>query len=316
MLHTDAGTVLQDRFQTSTLALNRHEPQICKIQKYLQVLSSTISCGRISRMQWDAPALAERYDPISDSQFNRGSLLVNRMGIRADDAVLDVGCGTGRLAIHIASILGPRGRVMGIDPSPYRVSLANGKLKGSAAVNVQFAVGSAECPGNLPAGTFDHACYSSVFHWIEDKPAALAATCRLLKPGGKVGITTGDRENLSGIKSIMASLFTRPPYAGQVKTEEDASKPVTRKELEKLLADAGFVEIDIKLLAGKRHYSSPEEAFEFNEASSFGNFLMHVPESLRPQARRDIAGELEKYRTPEGIEIAQNNLCAIARKPI
>ena len=43
--------------------------------------------------------------------------------------------------------------------------------------------------------------------------------------------------------------------------------------------------------------------FAFNEASSFGNFLRHVPESLRPQARQDIAEELEKCRTKAGIEL-------------
>ena len=55
--------------------------------------------------------------------------------------------------------------------------------------------------------------------------------------------------------------------------------------------------------------------FAFNEASSFGNFLMHVPESLRPRARRDLAVELEKHRTPAGIELATNTLYAIATKP-
>ncbi len=96
---------------------------------------------------------------------------------------------------------------------------------------------------------------------------------------------------------------------------EDASKPVTRKELEALLSGAGFAEIGINLRTGKRYYSSPEEVFAFNEASSFGNFLMHVPESLRPQARKDIAEELEKCRTKDGIELDTNTLYAIARKP-
>jgi arsenite methyltransferase len=158
-------------------------------------------------------------------------------------------------------------------------------------------------------------CYCSVFHWLEDKPTALVAAHRLLKPGGTVGITTGDRENQSGVKKITNQLFARPPYVGQVKMSDDASKPVTRMELEALLSGAGFTEIGINLRTGKRYYSSPEEVFSFNEASSFGNFLMHVPESLRPQARKDIAEELEKCRTKAGIELNTNTLYAIARKP-
>jgi ubiquinone/menaquinone biosynthesis C-methylase UbiE len=269
----------------------------------------------MSNISRDAPELADRYDRVSDSQFNRGVLLTKKMGIGAGDAVLDIGCGTGRLAMYLSTVVGPAGRVIGIDPSPYRIDVACEKLKGRTVGNVRFAVGHGESPGDMPSGSFDYICYCSVLHWIDGKTAALSSAYRLLKPAGKVGITTGDRENPSGIKSITNRLFARPPYVGRVKMAEDASMPVTRKELGMLLADAGFTEIKIKLLAGKRYYSSPEEAFAFNEASSFGNFLQHVPESLRSRARSDIAEELEKYRKPAGIELAQNNLCAIARKP-
>jgi arsenite methyltransferase len=269
----------------------------------------------MSNIKWDAPELAERYDRVSDSQFERGVLLTEKLGIKAGDTVLDIGCGTGRLAMYLSSVVGPQGRVVGIDPSPYRIGVASDKLKGLAAANVQFAVGSGENPGSLSAGTFDYVTYCSVFHWIDDKPAALSSARRLLKPGGKVGITTGDRENLSGIKSIMKQLFAKPPYAGRVKTSEDASKPVTREELRALLSGAGFAEIEINLKEGKRYYSTPEEVFAFNEASSFGNFLRHVPENLQAQARKDLAEELEKCRTEAGIELAYNTLYAIARKP-
>lgn len=269
----------------------------------------------MSNIKFDDTELAERYDAVSDSQYKKGLMLIEQMGIKSGDHVLDVGCGTGRMALHVSEIVGPAGSVFGVDPSPYRVKVAEEKLKSKAIKNVRFDIGRGEDIGALSADSFDHVYFCSVFHWIDDKPAALSGAFRVLKPGGTVGMTTGDRDEPSTIRGITNKVLGRPPYQGRVKTSEDASKPVTMKELEALLCAAGFTDVDIKHRPVNKTFPTPEKAFEFNEASSFGNFLKHVPEHLRAQARRDIAEELEKMRTPLGIEVATNSVFAIAKKP-
>lgn len=270
----------------------------------------------MSSIKYDAPELAERYDAVSDSQYTKGLMLIEQMGIKSGDKVLDVGCGTGRMAIHVSEIVKPSGSVLGIDPSPYRIKVADEKLKILAVTNVRFEIGRAEDIGSLSAVAFDHVYFCSVFHWVDDKPAALAGAYHVLKPGGAIGMTTGDREKPSTIRGITNEVLGRSPYKGQVNLSEDASKPVTMKELESLLSAAGFKDIEIKRRPVKKLFPTPEKAFEFNEASSFGNFLMHVPENLRVRARHDIAEELEKLRTPDGIEVATNSVFAMARKPL
>ncbi len=268
----------------------------------------------MSNIKFDDRELAERYDAVSDSQYKKGLMLIEQMGIKSGDNVLDVGCGTGRMAFHVSEIVGPSGSVFGIDPSPFRVKVAEEKLKTRAHNNVRFDIGRGEDIGALSAGAFDHAYFCSVFHWIEDKPAALAGAFRVLKPGGTLGMTTGDRDEPSSIRGITKKVLSRTPYKGQVRSSEDASKPVTIKELEALLTTAGFKDIDITHKAVYKLFPTPEKAFEFSEASSFGNFLMFVPEHLRTQARNDIAEEMEKLRTPEGIQVATNSVFAIAKK--
>jgi ubiquinone/menaquinone biosynthesis C-methylase UbiE len=266
-------------------------------------------------IEYDGPELAERYDQVSDSQFERGLLLIEKMGVKSGDAALDVGCGTGRMALHVSKLVGPSGRVLGIDPSPYRINVASAKLNNYTPQNVRFEMGRGEDIGTLACGLFDHVYMCSVFHWIDDKPAALSGAYRLLKPGGMLGMTTADREEPSTMRGISNAVLSKPQYKGQVVLSQDASKPVTTGELESLLAAAGFTQIDIQRQPRYRYFSTPDEAFAFNEASSFGNFLKHVPESLRPSAKREIAEELEKRRTPEGIKVAMNPVFATARKP-
>lgn len=56
------------------------------------------------------------------------------MCVGVGDVILDVGCGTGLLALHVSETVGPSGRVIGIDPSQPRIKLANYKLAGQAAM--------------------------------------------------------------------------------------------------------------------------------------------------------------------------------------
>src|SRR5580704_1455456 len=73
----------------------------------------------------DNDELARDYDRVSvDRQLQSGKMLVRDLAPRAGERVLDVGCGTGLLAQHIADLVGPTGHVLGVDPLPLRIELA------------------------------------------------------------------------------------------------------------------------------------------------------------------------------------------------
>jgi arsenite methyltransferase len=270
----------------------------------------------VTSVTWDLPELAERYDRISDLQFRSGRILTERMGINDGDAVLDVGCGTGRLALYVADIIGPSGSVTGLDPSPHRIKVAMNKLKGVAVQNVRFAVGRGEDLSGIPDNAFDHVYFSSVFHWIDDKRTALREAARVLKPGGKVGMTTVNRDFPFDMENIMEGIFSKGIYAGQAKMEEERMKLVNLAELDELFKDAGLGQINIDSVTEAHCFPSAEEMIGFMEASSFGNFLGFLPERLHADAREDIRKGLEGRRTAKGVELASNTIYAIASKPL
>lgn len=268
----------------------------------------------MSGVTWDEPELAERYDRMSDTQFASGCLLVDRMHVGKGDVVLDVGCGTGRLASYVSKVVGPSGYVVGVDPSPYRVRIADRKRRRGAAGNMVFMIGRAEDLGAFSENAFHHAYYSSVFHWIADKDMALREAHRALKPGGNAGITTVDRDGHFAMKKMMEDIFSRYPSSDEPKADDFSKMLVSKNELEKMFESAGFRDIGIEVTEEKQYYPSPEVFLQFIEASSFGNFLRNVPEQYRASVRRDIGKELEKMRTDRGIELRANVMYAIATK--
>jgi ubiquinone/menaquinone biosynthesis C-methylase UbiE len=257
-------------------------------------------------LAFDRPDLAEHYEQISaERQFKFGQQLIADLGVAPGERVLDIGCGTGLLARHTAEAVGPGGAVIGIDPLPLRIELAQKK----AQPNLRFQVGNAYDLGDFLASSF------AVFHWLPDKHAPLREIFRVLKPGGRVGIATGSKEHPGQIQPAKQRVLSRAPYSDYPAARSGASHPVTADELRALLEEAGFAVESLAIRPKSTFLPTAGAAIDFSEASSFGNLLGHLPESLRVTARREIEAELELLRTPDGIPQGGANLVVIARKP-
>jgi ubiquinone/menaquinone biosynthesis C-methylase UbiE len=106
--------------------------------------------------------------------------------LRPGERVLDVGCGTGSLAIAAKRQAGPAGDVHGIDASPSMVARARHKAR-RAAVDVTFSIGVAESLP-YPNSQFDVVLSTVMLHHLgrAARPIALAEMGRVLKPGGRL----------------------------------------------------------------------------------------------------------------------------------
>jgi ubiquinone/menaquinone biosynthesis C-methylase UbiE len=127
--------------------------------------------------------------------------LVRLARLEPGQSVLDIGCGTGSLAIAAKRRVGPFGSVHGIDASPEMIARARKKAS-KAGVDVTFTTGVVEeLP--FPDEHFDAALSTLMLHHL---PRAAREQCvretrRVLKPGGRVlavdfGGATGDRRSL------------------------------------------------------------------------------------------------------------------------
>ena len=263
-------------------------------------------------LELDTPDLARHYEQVSkDRQFRAGQVLLERLALRSGERVLDVGCGTGLLAEHAAGVVGERGSVVGVDPLGYRVEIARRKQR----PNLQFLVGDAHDLEGLPPGAFDVVYLNAVYHWLKDKPRALARIRHVLASGGRLGISTGSKEHVNQLQDIRRRVLAREPYRNYPEAEAGFADRVSADELRAQLEGAGFDRVVVDVVPHEQLQPTPEAAIEFAQASSFGNFAGHLPDELARAARADIAAELAALATPAGIRLTSARLVAVASRP-
>lgn len=112
---------------------------------------------------------------------------------RPGERVLDVGVGPGLLAYDLARLVGPKGRVTGLDLSPDMIALARERL--AEFPQARCVEGDAEAL-DLPDAGFDAAVSTQVYEYVADMPRALAELCRVLRPGGRALILDTDWRSL------------------------------------------------------------------------------------------------------------------------
>jgi ubiquinone/menaquinone biosynthesis C-methylase UbiE len=194
-----------------------------------------------------------RYDLLvgsSDTVLFRGQ--VREMRQRAitlahlapGEQVLEVGCGTGTLALEVARRVGTTGRVVGIDPGAQQIARARAKAA-RRHVPVEFQIGVIEqLP--FPDQTFDVAFSILMMHHLPTgvQRQGLAEIARVLRPGGRLVIA--DFTRTSGRQGRLA-----PLHAGG----SDFHKLAT------LITEAGFLEVSTEEMQPLRFSAFPGAGF-------------------------------------------------------
>ncbi len=121
------------------------------------------------------------------TRTNRAAFIIETLALSDGMAVLDAGCGPGRLTVPLARSVGETGRVVALDIQPGMLARARTRTEAAGCTNVEFVV-AALGEGRLPSNRFDRGVLVTVLGEIPNRAAALAELFDALKPGGILAV--------------------------------------------------------------------------------------------------------------------------------
>ncbi|MEV2271512.1 GNAT family N-acetyltransferase [Nonomuraea africana] len=212
--------------------------------------------------------------------------------LRSGETVLDLGSGGGIDVLLSARRVGPCGKVYGLDASPDMLELARANAAQAGATNVEFLHGTIEAVP-LPGHSVDAVISNCVINLSDDKPAVLAEAFRVLRPGGRFGVSDVVTDGPVDPVRRAAAEQRVGCVAGSL----------TIDEYRDLLRAAGFVGISIRRTAD--HGDGVHSAIVQARKPSIGPGL-----EIRPMREADAAQVLAIYQA--GLDTGQASFETVA----
>ena len=155
--------------------------------------------------------------------------------LREGETVLDLGSGGGDDVILSARRVGPHGTAYGVDMTDEMLALAQRNARAAGVRNAHFLRGEIE-DVPLPAESVDVVISNCVINLSTDKPAVLREIYRVLRPGGRIGISDVVAED----RVAPEERAERGSYVGCI------AGALSKGEYEQGLREAGFADVSVE----------------------------------------------------------------------
>ncbi|HLH25627.1 MAG TPA: methyltransferase domain-containing protein [Chloroflexota bacterium] len=267
-----------------------------------------MSDGAAARKAQTAAAfsnLAPEYDTTGPGCFAHfGRRLVELVGVEPGQRVLDVATGRGAVLFPAAERAGAAGEALGVD-------LAEGMVQATSAeaarrkLPVRVVVMDAERL-DLPDAAFDRVFCGFGIMFFPDLDRALAEFRRVLKPGGRLGVSTWritESEELGAVLDALGGPSDRSP--GWI-TEPD--------DLARRLTGAGFADVRVVADSETFHYADLEHYWQGARGTGRRRSLDALDAEQTARVRAALAERLRPYQRPDGIHAPATALLAVASR--
>lgn len=271
----------------------------------------TSSADRQQRLRTSFDAIAADYERLGFVHACAARLL-ELAHLPSAAHVLDVGTGTGLVALAAAWVVGEQGSVIGLDFSAQMLKSANEQLAKTNLTQVSFVQGNAE-DLEFPDGRFDAVLCASALFFVPDMTRAVQEFHRVLKPGARVGFTAFGAEFLQPVSALLS---TRLERHGVPPAQPPLARLADPDTCQRLLEDAGFTDVQVTVEQVGYHLSSFNDRWLEIRAGLEGLPLERLPVDVVERIKGEHEAELEGLFTSAGLWINVPANFAFGTKPV
>ncbi|MGB3683085.1 MAG: methyltransferase domain-containing protein, partial [Rubrobacteraceae bacterium] len=232
-------------------------------------------------------------EELADPMTRWGAKFLEFVQLEGDEAVVDAGCGTGRVTELLLGRL-PDGTVLAVDVSEKMVGVAAERFAGDGRVTVERQDLLELDAGGLAGVIFS----TATFHWILDHDRLFQRLAGNLKPGGLLAAQCGGAGNVTRVletaQEVMDEERFRKTFEGWSDAKHFASPEATKERLEK----AGFEKIETWLHEEPTAFDSVEKLARYLKTVILRQHVSVLPEGERDDFARAVAGRMAEEGAP------------------
>lgn len=243
--------------------------------------------------EWNATG----YDALPLPHVEWGRRVLERMGLRGDERVLDAGCGTGRDA---AALLAqhPGTTVVGVDASQQMVERASETLAPYAdRVELHVADLTEPLPLTEPV---DAVMSVAAFHWVSDHDLLFSRLAEVMRPGATLTTDCGGQGQLAVMDAALVEVTGDSKIGAAFKGVDE-----TRASLE----GAGFDVHDVRLRPDPYRIEDPDLLERYLATVNLSGYLAPMP----PEEHAGFVRTVRQHMAEPVIDYVRLEIDAVRR---
>ncbi len=246
---------------------------------------------------------AEVYDRIGTPMRGWAQQVIDDLGLRGDETVLDAGCGSGSVTFDLLKKL-PRGKIYAVDYSQEMIDKLSASVRERGITNV-IPIRASLTDFTLPEQV-DVVFSNAVFHWIPDDDALFSCLLRATKPGGRLRAQCGGGNIFARFMPAVDAVRTAEPFSRWLGEHQDGKKYRSPEQAVASMERAGWRDARSSTFEAPVSFDREDDAALYLRTIILRDHVARLPEDQQePYVREVIAEYIRRHGPPFTADYAR-----------